>query len=138
MHALPDVVSHVTIDLVGPEGPESLEAELRYDVADPYAVSMTFRRGERQVTWVFGRALLMRGVHEPTGDGDVQVFPSVGADGRAVVLLELTAPSGHALVQAQARDVLTFLACTTRAVWPGTEADHLSVDDVITALLVGS
>ena len=98
---------------------------------------MVFRREDRAVTWVFGRELLMRGLHEQTGDGDVQVFPSVGADGHAVVLLELGSPAGHALVQAPTRDVLSFLACTTRLVWPGEESDHLCVDDAITALLVG-
>jgi hypothetical protein len=136
MPAAPDVVTHVLLDVIGPLGPEPVPAELRYDAQDPYAITMVFRREDREVTWVFGRDLLMRGLHEQTGDGDVQVFPSVGADGRAVVLLELASPAGHALVQAPARDVLTFLACTTRLVWPGEESDHLRVDDAITALLV--
>ncbi len=137
MPAAHDVVTHVTLDLIGPEGAEPVEAELRYDAHDPYAITMVFRREDREVTWVFGRDLLIRGLHEQTGDGDVQVFPSVGADGHAVVLLELRSPAGRALVQAPAREVQSFLACTTRLVWPGEESDHLCVDDAITALLVG-
>jgi hypothetical protein len=137
MPAAPDVVTHVTLDLIGPEGPEPFEAELRYHVRDPYAVTVVFDRDGHEVTWVFGRGLLIKGLHEPTGEGDVQVFPSVGADGRAVVLLGLRSSTGHALVQAEARDVLSFLACTTRLVWPGDESAHLGVDDAIAALLVG-
>jgi hypothetical protein len=138
MPAAPDVVTHVIFDLIGPEGLEPVEAELRYDALDPYAVTVVFSRDGREVVWVFGRDLLIRGLHEPTGAGDVQVFPSVGADGHAVVLLELRNPKSHALVQARSCDVLSFLAHTTRAVWPGEETDHLRVDDAITALLVGS
>ena len=41
------------------------------------------------MVWVFARGLLLRGVYEPVGDGDVQVFPSVDAEGRAVVALVL-------------------------------------------------
>jgi hypothetical protein len=138
MPAAPDVVTPVLLDLIGPEGSEPVEAELRYDALDPYAVSMAFLQDGQEVVWVFGRGLLMQGLHEPAGEGDVQVFPSVGADGRAVVLLELRSRTGHALVQTPTREVLRFLARTTRAVWPGEETDHLGVDDAITALLVGS
>ena len=138
MPTAPDVVTHIMFDLIGPERVEPVEAELRYDALDPYAVTVVFMHDGREVVWVFGRGLLMQGLHEPTGDGDVQVFPSVGADGRAVVILELRSPRSHALVQARTREVLSFLARTTRAVWPGEESDHLRVDDAITALLVGS
>jgi hypothetical protein len=54
-----------------------------------------------------------------------------------VVALELSSPSGRALVLARTRDVLDFLARTTLAVWPGTESEHLRVEDTIASLLVG-
>ncbi|MGZ8737285.1 MAG: SsgA family sporulation/cell division regulator [Nocardioides sp.] len=138
MSAAPHVISsRVDIGLVGPHGATPVEAELRYDPADPYAVSITFLVRGSEVVWVFGRDLLLHGVTEPVGDGDVQVLPSIDADGRAQVLVSLTAPSGQALVEVRARDVHDFLALTAQAVWPGTEGDRLSADDAIAAILVG-
>ncbi len=138
MNAAPHAVNRpVVLELIGPHGSAPLEAELRYDPFDPYAVAVVFHLGGSEVVWLFGRDLLMRGLYEPAGDGDVGVFPSLGPDGRAVLVLELSSPRGQALVEAQARDVLDFLAQTTRLVWPGTEGDHLRVDDAIAALLIG-
>ena len=138
MSAAPHVISsRVDVGLVGPHGAAPVEAELRYDPADPYAVAIAFMVRGREVVWVFGRDLLMHGICEPVGDGDVQVLPSIDADGRAQVLVSLTAPSGQALVEARARDIHDFLRLTAQAVWPGTEGDRLSADAAIAAILVG-
>ena len=138
MNTAPQLVTRrVILELIGPHGSAPLEAELRYDQLDPYAVAVVFLMGGREVVWQFGRDLLMRGVCEPAGHGDVQVCPALDPDGRAVVVIELGAPGGQALVQARTRDLLEFLAHTTRAVWPGTEGEHLSVDAAIASLLVG-
>ena len=138
MPPAPQVVSHhLVVELIGSAGPVPVDGELRYDAADPYAVTVSFSVPRGEVVWQFGRDLLMRGVHRPAGEGDVQVSPSLNADGHAVVALELSSPNGRALVLAPARDVLDFLAHTTLAVWPGTESEHLRVDDTIAALLVG-
>jgi hypothetical protein len=138
MSAAPHVIcSHVELALVGAHGAMPVDAELRYDPSDPYAVAIAFMIHGNEVVWVFGRDLLLHGVTEPVGDGDVQVLPSIDADGRAQVLVALTAPTGQALVEARARDVLDFLRLTTKAVWPGTEGDRLSADAAIAAILVG-
>jgi len=137
MNTAPHAVRHqVVLDLLGPQGSNLTEAELRYDPVDPYAVSVAFAVAGRQVVWVFARDLLIRGVHEPVGEGDVQVFPSLDQEGHAVVLLALHAPAGEALVEARSRDVLDFLAHTTRSVWPGTESQLVSTDAAIAAILV--
>jgi hypothetical protein len=128
----------LAVDVIGPRGAAPLVAELRYDASDPYAVSMTFHRGAEEVAWLFGRDLLLRGVSEPVGDGDVKVLPSVDADGRALVVIALTAPTGQALVETRTRDVLEFLAATAQLVWPGTEREHQAgTDEAIAAILVG-
>jgi hypothetical protein len=128
----------LAVDLIGPLGAAPLVAELRYDAGDPYAVAMAFHRDAQEVVWLFGRDLLLRGVSEPVGDGDVKVFPSVAPDGRALDVLELSAPAGQALVEARTRDVLEFLAATARVVWPGTEREHqVGTDEAIAAMLVG-
>lgn len=138
MPAAPQVVvRNLVLELIGPDGPMPVEGELRYTAADPYAVTAAFSVAGREIVWRFGRDLLMRGVHRPAGEGDVHVSPSLDHDGHAVVALELSSPSGRALVLARAGEVLDFLARTTLAVWPGTESEHLSVDDTIAALLVG-
>jgi hypothetical protein len=136
MSSTPPVVRRAVVELVGPSEPVSVETELRYDPDDPYAVAVAFLMGESEVSWVFARDLLMRGAAEPAGEGDVQVLPSVDSEGRALVVLVLRSPSGGAVVRFAARDVLGFLADSTRAVWPGSEGEHLSADDLIAALLV--
>lgn len=138
MNAVPNAVVHrLVVELSGPQGSTEAGAELRYDPSDPYAVQVVFLTDSGRVVWVFARDLLLRGISEPVGEGDVQVFPSVDPDGRGAVLLALRSPSGQALVRAQARDVVDFLARTTRLVWPGTESEHVSADDAIASLLVG-
>jgi hypothetical protein len=131
------VTRQVVLEVIGPHGVVPAEAELRYDPLDPYAVAVAFRASESEITWVFGRDLLMRGLSEPVGEGDVRVAPSLDPDGRAVVVLMLRAPSGDAVVELAARDVLGFLARSTRAVWPGTESDYVSADAAIASILVG-
>lgn len=126
----------LTVETVGPQGPVPTEAELRYDPSDPYAVAIAFEQLDDEVVWVFGRDLLMRGVSAPAGEGEVRVFPSIDDDERAVIGLLLLSPSGQALAKLPSREVLDFLARTTRAVWPGTESEHLSTDDAIAAILV--
>ena len=126
----------MTVDLIGPHGILPIEAELRYSRSDPYAVQLAFNTGGGQVVWVFGRDLLMRGTHEPAGQGDVHVIPGLDPSGHGVVVLQLVSPDGAALIEARSADVLTFLAHTTQEVWPGTEGEHIAVDETIAAILV--
>ena len=137
MNHPPHVVrQYLILELFGPEGTSPIEAELRYDPADPYAVAVVFLMAGHEVTWVFARDLLIRGVQGPVGDGDVVVFPSLDDDGSLVVGLELSSPQGRALVEAKAHDVVEFLARTRLEVWPGTEGDYLKLDEEIAAILV--
>jgi hypothetical protein len=112
-----------------------LGAELFYDPSDPYAVTLVLTGPTEPVVWVFGRDLLLDGVGEPTGDGDVHVWPSLDSYGRAVVLLELSPPSGAALVQLRSVQLSRFLDRTVALVAPGSESDHVDVDAGIAALL---
>jgi len=130
------ITSRLALETEGPFGPAQLEAELRYDPSDPYAVAVAFHQGTSEVVWVFARDLLMRGLSEPVGEGDVRVFPALDGDGHATVGLWLNAPTGQAVVKAPAQPVLGFVARTTQAVWPGTEGDHVSADAAIAAILV--
>jgi hypothetical protein len=127
----------VQVELVAPgEGTVvPLPMVLHYDSADPFAVQATFRTGKGEgVCWVFARELLTLGVHRPTGDGDVRVWPSL-AGGREVVYIGLNSPDGEALLQAPSAAVIDFLGRSYAIVAHGKERDYLDVDRVIEALL---
>jgi hypothetical protein len=124
------------IDSAGNAAP--MEVEFRYDPHDPYAVSLSFVTADPSVRWTFGRDLLMEGMYEPAGDGDVHVFPSVEGSGVAVVLMELVGPEGEALVKARTRDVEPFVDDMCALVPPSTESVHLLVDEAIEAILNGA
>lgn len=129
------VTQPVTLELIDPTGAVTpIEAELQYDPSDPYAVTTVFMTGTSQVRWTFGRELLLEGLYEPTGDGDVHVWPCLDSDGHAVVIIELCSPDGEALVQARTGDLSTFVDRMCKAVEPGTESDHLDLDSAITAI----
>ena len=117
---------------------DDLTVILHYDVADPYAVHATFRTGHGDgVSWVFARELLTLGVHHPSGDGDVRVWPS-WSSGSEVIFIGLTSPDGEALLQAPTRDLADFLSRSYSVCPTGEEIMHLDVDAAITALLASS
>lgn len=132
-----DVATDVTVECMDATGAlHHIDTFFGYRASDPYAVSMTFLTAAGDLTWTFGRDLLLRGVTLPTGDGDVHVCPSLGMDGRAVVLIELNSPDGHLILQARTQDVTDFLARSVAVVAEGEESAHLDVDALVERLLV--
>lgn len=126
----------VDIELIDPTGEVSrLEAEMVYSAADPYAVVTVFRSGPWPVRWVFARDLLADGLFAPAGSGDVQIWPSLDINARAVVVIELTSPHGEALLQAPAREVNEFLQRTFEMVPRGAEDMGINVDETVLQLL---
>ncbi len=136
MEAPVTLTRSLTLELIDSEGDvRPLQAELRYDNRDPYAVAAHFDTGGTSVCWVFGRDLLARGLFSPTGDGDVHVWPCLDARGRAVTIIELTSPEGQALMQAQSQEVSDFLRHTEALVPSGSETKHVDMDQVLAQLL---
>ena len=124
------------LELLDSDGDTSpVQAELRYDSADPFAVRGDFCLDEQVVRWVFARSLLRTGLYEPTGAGDVRVRPWLDTEGRAVMHIELSSPDGSAVLQARARDVATFLRRTEGLVPPGCESAHVDLDGALSQLL---
>jgi hypothetical protein len=139
MEISPAVVRAMTLELLDDSGSGTpLEAELRYDTRDPYAVVAHFRAGDTLVRWVFSRDLLAEGLYEPVGDGDVHVWPHLDARGSAVVIVELSSPHGEALLQVRSNEVSEFLALTREIVPVGHEGHHLDLDGVVARLLAGT
>ena len=137
MNTAPAVVTQpVALELIDTAGTATpIEAELRYDPADPYAVTTVFKTGASQVRWTFGRELLTEGLYEPAGDGDVHVWPCLDSSGHAVVIIELCSPDGEALVQARTGDLQSFVERMNQAVARGSESGLVDVDAAIAAIL---
>ncbi len=129
------VTQVVTLELIDAAGTATpLQTELSYNPQDPFAVSATFLTVGGEVRWTFGRDLLIGGLQEPTGDGDVHVWPCTDNDGRPVVIIELCSPDGEALVQGRTPDVTSFVQRMTAAVAVGGESAHLDIDAAIAAI----
>jgi hypothetical protein len=136
MNTTTSVTAPVQLELIDASGAATpIEAELRYDATDPYAVTTVFRTGHSEVRWTFGRDLLAEGLYEPAGDGDVHVWPCLDNQGHAVVIIELCSPDGEALVQARTGDLRSFVDRMNKAVAPGSESRLLDVDAAIAAIL---
>jgi hypothetical protein len=131
------VVQALELEMVDECGEStSLTADFGYESADPYAVSATFHTSRGDVVWAFARELLATGLLEPNGDGDVHIWPSLSNSGNAAVIIEICSPTGgSALLQADSRDVFTFLALTDAIVKPGMEANYLDLDNLLRSIL---
>jgi hypothetical protein len=133
------VHQHARLELVDSRGTAMpIEADFNYDSQDPFAVSATFDTAAGLVHWSFSRDLLIDGLNEPTGDGDVHVWPCLDTDGRAVVIIELCSPDGEALVQMRTELLRSFTDKMLRAVQRGEESSYLDVDGAITAILASA
>lgn len=116
-----------------------VRASLRYDPADPYAVHILFHAesaGGEAVGWSFARDLLMTGLDEPAGIGDVRVWPWSTPRGDFVALA-LSSPDGNALFEMPRGVLVRFLRRTCIAVPQGREAEQLDIDATVTKLLAG-
>lgn len=130
------VIQPLTLELIDATGASTaIEAELHYDPKDPYAVTTVFMTGQSQVRWTFGRELLSHGLYEPSGDGDVHVWPCLDAEGHAVVIIELCSPDGEALVQARSGELRVFVDRMNQAVQPGSESLLIDIDATIRTIL---
>jgi hypothetical protein len=126
----------VDAGLVDPRGfVVAVDSSLGYDPTDPYAVTAQFATEVAEVRWTFARDLLTFGLLEPTGDGDVHVWPCLDDHGRAVVMVELTSDQGEALMQLRTTDVASFVERMLVAVPAGEESDRLNLDGLVSALL---
>jgi hypothetical protein len=109
-------------------------ATFDYDPAEPFAVTATVATAEGDVTWIFARDLLDQGLTEPSGEGDVAVWPS-RSHGAAVVCVALSSPSGQALLEADRIRLESFLRLSYQMVPAGEESEHLDLDGALDALL---
>lgn len=108
----PDVAAtvHATVTYHGVANP--MRAKLRFDMADPLAVTLVFLRagsgGAGEVDWTFARELLRAGLDRHEGLGDVRVWPE---DRFGVRLLHvvLDSPEGCGRAELPRQAVRKFL-----------------------------
>ncbi|MCX4508796.1 SsgA family sporulation/cell division regulator [Streptomyces sp. NBC_01619] len=121
--------------VLSPERSVPVPARLGYRTEDPYAVHITFHIGsEHPVHWTFARELLVEGIFRPCGHGDVRIWPTK-VDRRSVILIALSSPDGEALLEAPSAQVSAWLERTLRVVPPGSEREHLGIDEELAELL---
>jgi hypothetical protein len=107
-----------------------VEADLRYDTTDPYAIVALFQPvASDEVRWTFSRDLLEEGLVSWTGKGDVRIGPD-SADPHATCL-ELISPANRALLKVSTQEITAFLHETYRAVPPGREGEWLDLDSQV-------
>jgi hypothetical protein len=123
----------VQIATVETEQDHDLSAEFRFDAADPWAVTMVLATVAGPVDWTFARDLLVDGQYEPTGDGDVHVWPCLSPSGEAVVIVELDSPSGETLLQFPTRAIQDFVHASLETVPQG--AEEVDVDEWLSRIL---
>ena len=135
-NALRIITTEMQLQLMVPgAAARPMPVTLRYDPADPYAVTAGFQVGTAEVvSWTFARQLLADGLQALTGGGDVQVWPS-SADHSPVVCLSLSSPSGEALFEVPQTGLADFLSQTYDVVAYGSEAAHVDVDAELALLL---
>ena len=129
-----------SLRLVAPDATTlPVRASLRYDPADPYAVHVLFHAesaGGEAVSWSFARELLVTGLDEPAGIGDVRVWPWATPRG-GFVALALSSPDGNALFEVPRSVLVRFLRRTYVAVPRSRETEYLDIDAAVTRLLAG-
>lgn len=131
----PSMVQEVVMQVVVDHANRvSLPATLTYSLDDPFAVSVTFRTGDGDITWTFARDLLERGMTESAGEGDINVRPGHPSRG-PVVMLTLSSPSGAAQIEAPRHEIADFVAETYRVCPADSEWMYLDLDRTIDDLL---
>jgi hypothetical protein len=108
---------------------------LQYRSTDPYAVELTIRvRGQKPITWLFGRELLDDGLRQPSGVGDIRIAPCPLAP---TALLHVTLRDDVGAIDLEMRfaPVAEFLQLTYLQVAQGTEGLFVAVEDDVRALV---
>lgn len=111
-------------------------ARFGYDRAQPLEVCVEFvnDRGGA-VTWVLSRDLLMAGLHRPSGDGDVRIWPPCPRHGGDSLWILLQGRTGVALLEGGIAPLRAWLGETLRSVPLGTEDLATDWDEAIAHLL---
>lgn len=130
------VTQDITLRCLDDHGQDvAFVASFGYRASDPYAVWLTFHIPGGDVSWAVARSLLLKGITEPTGDGDIRLHPAIDDEGHAVVVFDFHSPHGRLRTQGRSVALRTFLDRTWLLVPPGDEGDLLDLDELVGSLL---
>ena len=135
--ALPVIESRVAVERFDETGSlVQSDALFSYDPSDPFAVTLTLKAFPRDVRWTFARDLLVDGLFEPAGEGDVVVFPFVDPEtGSAATVLGLRSPDGEFMSQVPQQALQSFVRATLDSVPLGTESELIDLDRLVDMLV---
>jgi hypothetical protein len=106
-------------------------SRMSFHMDEPFAVTVAFRtEPARWIEWTFARDLLVTGLIEPAGIGDVRVRPDLSEDD-AVLTLEIESPDGYAFFELEREDVESFINSTFELVPLGAESEYFDVNALI-------
>ncbi|GHB68311.1 sporulation-specific cell division protein SsgB [Streptomyces viridiviolaceus] len=136
----PDGVIALTLTttlVLGRDRTAPLPVCFRYDRQQPFAVLLELPEpgGLGSARWVFSRDLLQSGLHRPSGEGDVRVWPPCCCNDRPDVRMMLRDGSASALLDVPVQPLREWLVSTWEAVPPGDENALIDWDSVTEALL---
>lgn len=130
---------HIVMRMIAPaEGAGSrVDAVLRYRSERPWEVELDLPGGldEERNLWTAARDLFAAGLEEPSGLGDVRLWPACRGHRSAVVMIVLQSPDGFCQLEARHRTVAQFVDRIHTAVPRGHEGRHVDVDRALAALL---
>ena len=135
--ALPVIESRVAVERFDESGSlVQSDALFSYDPSDPFAVTLTLKAFPRDVRWTFARDLLVDGLFEPAGEGDVVVFPCVDPEtGSAVTVLGLRSPDGEFMSQVPQQELQSFVRAMLDSVPSGAESELIDLDRLVDLLV---
>ncbi|MER5603267.1 SsgA family sporulation/cell division regulator [Streptomyces sp. NPDC002265] len=112
-----------------------MTATFHYTEADPLVVRLELPAPQDPtgpaVTWMISRDLMFDGTEEPSGIGDVRLWPSAAGTGR-VLHMRLEVSTLSCLLQMDLARIQDWLLDTFELVHPGTELDSADWDSLAT------
>jgi hypothetical protein len=116
------------------DGTTPVRSRWSYRSDHPYTVAAAFQTDrDRWVEWVFSRELLVEGLTESAGVGDVRFRP-LEERGLNMLVVEIESPEGYALLELDHEAVAGFLGASEELVPLGAEGEHFDVDALIDEL----
>ena len=107
-----------------------------YVAVEPFSVQLlVVVDAETNFVTVFSRELLLCGLRQPAGPGDVVIGPGVVRGAAGSLWVRFPTAWGVTVVEVPREPVAAFVFATYDVVGPGDEVDHLDLDAELLALL---
>jgi hypothetical protein len=107
-----------------------------YAAEEPFSVQLLVMvDAETSFSPVCSRELLLCGLRQPAGQGDVVIGPGVARGAGGSLWVRFPTAWGVTLVEVPRQPIAAFVFATYDVVEPTHEMDHLDVDAELTALL---